>query len=98
MQQKNKLSKISLIKKPVFTKKAMRLLDFNQYTFDINTKLDKSTLKELIESLYDVKVCSINVVNLPNKRKKQNTGTVSTKVRYKRAIVKLKQDQKLPIF
>lgn len=98
MQQKSKLSKISLIKKPVFTKKAMRLLDFNQYTFDINTKLDKITLKKLIESLYKVDVCSINMVNLPTKRKRQNTGTISTKVRYKRAIVKLKQDQKLPIF
>ena len=98
MQQKSKLSQISLIKKPVFTKKAMRLLDFNQYTFDINTKLDKTTLKKLIESLYNVDVCSINMVNLPTKRKRQNTGTVSTKPRYKRAIVKLKQDQKLPIF
>lgn len=98
MQQKNKLSKISLIKKPVFTKKAMRLLDYNQYTFDINAKLDKTTLKKLIENLYNVEVCSINTVNLPTKRKRQNTGTISTKVRYKRAIVKLKQNQKLPIF
>ena len=98
MQQRNRLSSISLIKKPVFTKKAMRLLDFNQYTFDISTKLNKPMLKKLIESLYNVDVCSINMVNLPTKRKRQNTGIISTKVRYKRAIVKLKQNQKLPIF
>lgn len=94
----NNLSKISLIKKPVFTKKAMRLLDFNKYTFDINKNLTKTTLKTLIENLYNVSVCSINIVNLPNKRKKQNMGSLSTKVRYKRAIVTLKENQKLPIF
>ena len=98
MKENKNLSNISLIKKPVFTKKAMRLLDFNQYTFDISTKLTKKTLKELVEKLYDVNICSINIVNLPNKHKKQNVGTTAKKIRYKRAIIKLKGNQKLPIF
>lgn len=91
------LSRISLIKKPVFTKKTMRLIDLNQYTLEIDEKLTKPTLKELIEKLYDVKVEKINISRRINKTRRTMMG-IGKKSRRKRAIVSLKEGQKLPIF
>jgi len=82
MSRKN-LSTVSLIKKPVFTKKTMRLIDLNQYTFEVDVKITKPVLKQLIEKLFDVDVKKINII------KKKSV---------KRAIITLKEDQKLPIF
>jgi len=82
MSQKN-LSTVSLIKKPVFTKKTMRLIDLNQYTFEVDVKITKPVLKQLIEELFNVDVRKINII------KKKSV---------KRAIITLKDNQKLPIF
>lgn len=91
------LSRISLIKRPVFTKKTMRLIDLNQYTLEVDEKLTKPTLKKLIENLYNVNVCKVNISRPINKTRRTMMG-IGKKSRFKRAIIKLKQGQKLPIF
>ena len=59
----------SIIKYPIITDKATRLLENNQYTFIVNRKSDKITIKESIEYLFNVKVIKINTCNLPKKTK-----------------------------
>ncbi len=67
---------MSIIKYPIITDKATRLLANNQYSFVVNPKSDKPTIKAAIEYLFNVKVVKINTVHLPKKKKRigQNLG------------------------
>lgn len=42
---------IDLVKYPVLTGKATKLLEKNQYTFDVDVRLTKSEIKVLIQEL-----------------------------------------------
>ena len=44
------------VRYPVLTEKTIRLLEQNQYTFDVNQKSTKTQIKKWIESFFNVKV------------------------------------------
>lgn len=77
-----------LLERPILTEKATRLMELNQFTFDVAPKATKPQIKIAIEQLFNVKVKSVNTQNPP--RKKRRVGKYSGfKPRYKRAIVTL---------
>ena len=47
-------SNAQIIKYPIITDKATRLLENNQYSFIVNPSSDKITIKAAIEYLFDV--------------------------------------------
>jgi len=61
---------MKIIKYPIITDKATRLLANNQYSFVVSPKSDKPTIKAAIEYLFNVKVIKINTSHLPKKTKK----------------------------
>jgi len=63
-------SNINIIKYPIITDKATRLLANNQYSFIVDPKSDKPTIKAAIEYLFNVKVIKINTAHLPKKKKR----------------------------
>ena len=63
------LSNTQVIKYPIITDKATRLLENNQYSFVVDRYSDKVTIKTAIEYLFDVKVIKINTCRLPRKKK-----------------------------
>ena len=90
-------SNINIIKYPVITDKATRLLENNQYSFIVNPKSDKVTIKAAIEYLFNVKVIKINTCHLP--RKKKRVGKyVGWKSQYKKAIVTLAEGDTINLF
>ena len=83
---------VDIIKRPVVTEKATRLMEFEQFTFDVDRKATKPSIKAAIEQLYDVKVIGMNTQNLP--RKKKRVGKyIGYKPAYKRAIVTLENGE-----
>lgn len=82
---------------PVLTEKTIRLLEKNQYSFNVSTRLDKREIKKWIELFFGVKVGGINSHRLPGKKKKIGTITGYT-VRYKRMIITLKSGYSIPLF
>jgi large subunit ribosomal protein L23 len=87
---------IDLVKYPVLTEKATRLLDANQYTFDVDLKANKTTLKALIEEYFNVKVVSINTHRPP--RKKRRIGrSQGYRTQYKRVIITLKEGDSIQL-
>ena len=89
VHQKNLLS---IVKYPLFTSKAKSRYKKNQYSFAVNSKSNKATIKTAIEELFAVKVTSINTSLFPLKNRclKKHFGTSQGKnARYKRAVVKL---------
>ena len=90
-------SKAQIIKYPIITDKATRLLENNQYSFIVDRYSDKLTIKASIESLFDVKVVKINTCRLP--RKKKRVGKyIGWKTQYKKAIVTLSEGDVINLF
>ena len=90
-------SNAEIIKYPIITDKATRLLDKNQYSFVVDRYSDKSNIKAAIEYLFTVKVIKINTCRLP--RKKKRVGKyIGWKPQYKKAIVRLSEGDVINLF
>jgi large subunit ribosomal protein L23 len=86
-----------IIRRPIITEKATRLLEYNQYTFEVNLKSSKPEIRAAIEYLFDVKVVGISTLVPP--RKKRRVGKfVGYKSQYKKAIVTLKEGDSITLF
>ena len=60
-----------VLKKPVFTEKSMTLqAEENKYTFDVDVNANKIEIKQAVEAMFDVKVESVNVMNIKPKTKR----------------------------
>lgn len=97
MTNTNQRFLIDLIKYPIITDKATRLLESNQYSFATDPKADKIEIKAAIQQLFDVKVISVNTYNTP--RKTRRIGKfIGSKPNYKRAIVTLASGNSINLF
>ena len=97
MTNSSNLSNPNIIKYPLITDKATRLLENNQYTFIVDRNSDKITIKNTIEYLFDVKVIKVNSCRLP--RKKKRVGKyIGWKPQYKKAIVTLSEGDVINLF
>lgn len=88
---------IDLIKYPIITDKATRLLESNQYSFATDPKANKTEIKLAIEYLFKVKVNSVNTYNTPIKTRRIGRF-VGKKAKYKRAIVTLASGNAINLF
>ena len=86
-----------IIKYPIITDKATRLLENNQYTFVVDWYSNKITIKTAIEYLFEVKVVKINTCHLPRKKKRVGRS-IGYKPRYKKVIVTLSKDDVINLF
>ena len=77
-----------LVRRPIVTEKATRLMEENKYTFEVTPEATKPAIKAAIEDLFQVKVVQVNTQRPP--RKKRRVGKFAGyKPQYKRAIVTL---------
>ena len=85
-----------LVKCPLFTQKSSQLLNNNQYCFLVSKKLDKISIKKAFEEVFNIKVLSINVLTLPNKKKRVGNN-IGNKSKYKKAIIFLAPGNSLAV-
>lgn len=97
MDNSNFLNSVKIIKYPIITDKATRLLEDNQYTFIVDRYSDKISIKLAIESLFNVKVLKVNTCNLPKKQKRVGKS-LGWKSQHKKAIVKLSDNDVINLF
>lgn len=86
-----------LIVRPITTEKATIQMEDNQYVFDVLPKASKPQIKSAIETLFSVKVTSVNTMNLPRKQKRVGKF-MGYKTRYKRAIVTLAEGDSIGLY
>lgn len=85
-----------ILKSPVITEKTTDLGMLNKYVFRINSETTKNEVKKAVETLYNVGVLNVNIVNVP--RKKRRRGRVmGWKSGFKKAIITVKEGEKLEI-
>ena len=71
----------------------MLAMDEKKYTFDVDTRANKTLVKQAVEAAFDVKVKDVNVINVRPKFKRVGKYAGYTKKRRK-AIVTLTEDSK----
>lgn len=90
-------SNSQIIKYPIITDKATRLLENNRYSFLVDRHSDKTIIKSSIEYLFNVKVIKINTSNLPRKKRKIGKS-VGWKPQYKKVMVTLADGNLINLF
>ncbi len=86
-----------VIRAPRVSEKTARLQDVsNQYVFEVATTATKADVKAAIEQIFDVKVESVNVVNVKGKQKafRSRMGRRSD---WRKAYVKLADGQTIDV-
>ena len=79
-----------VLKRPVITEKSSEAMAEDKYTFDVDTRANKTQFKIAVEEIFDVKVDSVNIINYKPKKKRMGRYQGYTNKRRK-AIVKLKE-------
>ncbi|MDD3453289.1 MAG: 50S ribosomal protein L23 [Bacilli bacterium] len=85
-----------IIKAPIITEKSSALAANNVITFSVDTKANKTQIKQAIEKIFDVKVESVNTINV-KPRKKRVGRYVGKTNKVKKAIVKLKEGSSIEL-
>jgi len=69
--------------------------EHNQYTFEVYPDANKFQVKEAVEHVFKVTVTRVNVINIKGKPTKSRRGVPGYKSDRKKAIVTLKQGDKI---
>ncbi|MCG2699886.1 50S ribosomal protein L23 [Candidatus Parcubacteria bacterium] len=85
-----------VVKAPHISEKATDLGAINRYVFKVFSRANKVEIKKTIESIYGVKVLTVNIITIPAKKRRLGK-TIGLKQGYKKAIVKIKEGQKIEI-
>ena len=85
-----------ILSSPHITEKATDLTKANQYVFRVSPRANKLEIKRAVESVYGIDVISVRVIRVPAKRRRLGKIT-GWKEGYKKAVVKIKEGQKIEI-
>ena len=90
------MNNYDIIYAPIITEKSALLEGENKYVFKVSPKASKTEIEQAIESIFKVKVVSINTLNShPKKRRVGKYSGMTNK--YKKAIVKLAEGNSIKI-
>ena len=87
-----------IILRPIMTEKSTMLRDaYNKYSFIVHKDANKILIKNAIKNLFDVTPLKVNIINIRGKKKRvrYKFGYTSS---FKKAIITLKQGDKIGIF
>lgn len=82
---------------PWITEKSHQINAENKYIFKVEKGAPKPEIKKAVEKLYSVKVLTVNVVNVPPK-KRYYGRKLGWKQGFRKAIVTLKKGDKIELF
>lgn len=87
---------LEIIKAPVITEKSGNLAQSNQYVFKVDSRANKTEIKQAIEKIFNVKVEAIRTINVKPKKRRVGRYTGLTN-RTKKAIVTLAEGQQIEL-
>ncbi|RME89440.1 MAG: 50S ribosomal protein L23 [Anaerolineae bacterium] len=90
-----------VLRRPVITEKSTyQAGKLNQYTFEVAPDATKTLVKDAVETLFDVDVVRVNIINVPAKRSRRarSRRLLVRKPGYKKAIVTLAEGQTIDAF
>jgi large subunit ribosomal protein L23 len=90
-----------VLRRPLVTEKtSYQSGKLNQYSFIVSDSATRKQVKDAIETIYDVTVERVNIINTPAKRGRRlrSRRLLVRKAGFKKALVTLAEGQTLPIF
>ena len=90
------MKKYDIIKGPIVTEKSSEIAQNNQITFSVDVKANKIEIKDAVEKLFNVKVESVNTINVRPKKKRVGRYPGKTN-KVKKAIVTLKEGSSIEL-
>ena len=82
-----------ILKRPVINERSSEIMAEKKYTFEVDTRANKTQVKDAVEEIFGVNVEKVNVLNYKGKFKRVGRYGGYTNKRRK-AIVKLTADSK----
>lgn len=83
---------------PILTEKSMEGATKGNYTFWVDRRLNKYQIKKLISEVFGVTVVNVRTLNVAGEIKKTNMGKKRVIKPRKKAIVTLKEKEKIDLF
>jgi large subunit ribosomal protein L23 len=89
-----------VLRRPLVTEKSNYQAGIHQYVFEVAPNATRTQVKEAVELIFKVTVLRVNVINVAAKRarKTRSRRLVISRTGYKKAIVTLSPEDRLPIF
>ncbi len=90
-----------VLRRPMITEKSnYQNAKLHQYVFEVLEDATKAQVKEAVETLFDVNVVRVNIVNMPAKRTRRarSRRVAVRRSGFKKAIVTLAPDDTISVF
>ncbi len=87
----------TIVKEPHISEKGTILSEKNKYVFKVYSQANKPEIKKAVEGIYGVDVLSVNVISIPHKKRRLGK-TEGFRKAYNKAIVTIKEGQKIEVF
>ena len=88
----------SIIKKVQLTEKGSRMTEQeNKYLFKVDRTANKMEIAHAVEELFKVSVTGVNTMNYAGKLKRERTRQFGRRANWKRAVVTLKEGEKIDL-
>jgi large subunit ribosomal protein L23 len=90
-----------ILRRPLVTEKSNYLVNrLNQYVFEVDRNASRTSVKEAVETLFEVTVLRVNIINVPAKRSRRarSRRMAVRQSQFKKAIVTLAPDNRIPFF
>ena len=82
----------------ILTEKATLLSEkHNQYVFRVSPRANKLDIKRAVEQLFKRTVVNVNTANYAGKKKRERTAQLGRRAHWKKAVVTLKEGEKLDL-
>ncbi len=90
------MNTFEIIKTVRITEKGTRQSDkLNQYTVVADRRANKIQIRQAVQELFKVKVLGVNTMNVRGKARRKRTAAAGTTNSWKKAIVTLKEGDKI---
>ncbi len=90
-----------ILRRPLITEKSAYMSSkLNQYAFAVPVEVTRSQVKDAVEKAFDVKVLSVNTINVIAKKNRRGRSRrlEIRKSAYKKAIVTVRPEDRIPVF
>ena len=87
-------SAYDIIVRPIITEQSMEQTDLKKYAFAVAVDANKAEIKAAVEEIFNVKVISVNTLNVHGKEKRTGRYPAGRTAAWKKAVVRLSADSK----
>jgi large subunit ribosomal protein L23 len=92
------LNPLDVVLRPLITEKATELGAENKYAFEVRPDANKAQIKEAVQKGFDVRVVSVNVMNMKGKPRRIRGNRIKHRPDWKKAVVTVAPEDKIELF